>query len=189
MGDNFKTEIPLIHKLLHSLEVGDQNGRFILDDSEFKYICTDVVEIMSEIADQCRSVIFCGGTMSPLAETIKQILSTSLISRSTSKSLNHVIDPENVNISFLSTGPSGIDLNFSYESRNNMRMIQELGIIITNYARVIPAGLVVFFTSFSYMEQVIQIWGSRNILIQIETVKKVRFKNKNDIQVNSLDFY
>lgn len=158
---------------MHSLEAGDKTGRFILNDSEFKYICTDVVEIMSGIAAQCRAVVFCGGTMSPLPETIKQLLSHELIPRSTSKSMSHVIDPENISLSFLSSGPSGTKLNFSYESRNNLRMIQELGMIITNYARIIPAGLVVFFTSFSYMEQVIQIWEYGKILNGIESIKTV----------------
>lgn len=130
---------------------------------------------MSHIADQCRSVIFCGGTMSPLPETIKQLLSRNLISRSTSKSMNHVIEPENINLALLSSGPSGTNLNFSFESRNDMRMIQELGIIITNYARVIPAGLVVFFTSFSYMEHVMHIWESSNILNGINSIKNVRY--------------
>ena len=177
MGDDFKAEVSMIHGLLHSLETGDQNGRYILSDFELKYICTNVVDIMSDIADKCRSVLFCGGTMSPLEETVKQILSKNLIPRSISKSFNHVIDSGNINLSFISKGPSGVDFNFSYESRNNLRMIQELGMIIANYIRVIPAGIVVFFTSFSYLETVIQTWESRNILAQIGLVKKVNIKN------------
>lgn len=174
-GETFKTDISNVHGLLKSLENSDQNGRFILTEFELKYLCIDVVDIMAEIANECRSIIFCGGTMSPLPETMKQLLPASLICRSTFKSMSHIITPENVSASFISTGPSGLSLNFSYESRNNVRMIQELGMMIINYARVVPAGLVVFFTSFNYMDQVLDIWKSRSIMIGIESIKKVSY--------------
>ena len=128
---------------------------------------------MSEIAEKCRSVIFCGGTMSPLNDTIKQLLNPVLQVSVKSKSIGHVISSENINLSLLSYGTSGISFNFSYETRNNIQMIQELGIAIANYARIIPAGLVVFFTSVAYMEHVVEIWESHNIINQIRSAKKV----------------
>lgn len=173
MNDDVKAGISQINGLIHALETGDRNGRFILSESELKYVCTDVVDFMSDIIEQCRSVIFCGGTMSPLSETIKQLITPSLQVRSDSKSLNHVIDAENINFSLIATGPTGLSLNFSYESRMNLQMINELGMIITNYARIIPAGLVVFFTSFNYMDHVIDLWRSGHVLRGIESIKKV----------------
>ena len=159
--------------LIKAFEAGDCNGRFIYNSSELKYICTNVVDIMSGIIEKCRSVIFCGGTMSPLNDTIKQLLNSSLQDLVKSKSIGHVISSENINLSLLANGTSGISFNFSFESRNNTQMIQELGIVIANYSRIIPAGLVVFFTSFAYMEQVIGIWESHNVNHQIKSAKKV----------------
>ena len=52
-------------------------------------------------------------------------------------------------------------------------MINELGIVIMNYAKIIPAGLVVFFPSFLYMNQVVQVWKSNDILKNVECSKKV----------------
>lgn len=173
MNGDLKASITQINGLLHALESGDRNGRFILSETEFKYVCTDVVEFMSDIIEQCRSVIFCGGTMSPLPETIKQLVNPSLQIRTDSKSLDHIINSENIKLSLLSTGPTGISLNFSYESRLNAYMIKELGMILTNYARIIPAGLVVFFTSFNYMDHVIDNWRSGNIFTGLEAIKKV----------------
>ena len=51
-------------------------------------------------------------------------------------------------------------------------MIQELGLVVANYSRIIPAGLL-FFTSFAYMDHVMDIWESRNIIHQIKSAKKV----------------
>lgn len=173
MKEDLKKDLPLINSLIRALEAGDCNGRFIVTSSELKYICTNIVDIMSEIVEKCRSVIFCGGTMSPLNDTIIQILSPSLQQNVASKSIGHVISAENINLSLLSQGSSGIKFNFSYETRNNAQMIQELGIVIANFSRIIPSGLVVFFTSFSYMEQALEVWESRNILHQIKSIKKV----------------
>lgn len=132
---------------------------------------------MSEVVEQCRAVIFCGGTMSPLVDMIHQLLTPTLLPRSISKSIGHVIDPNNINLCLLATGPSGMSLNFSYESRNNIQMINEVGVMITNYSRIIPAGVVVFFPSFRYMEQVLQIWEAKSTLAGIEVTKKVYLSN------------
>ena len=168
-----KKNISLIKGLIKALESGDRNGRFIHTSSELKYTCTNVVDIMSDIIEKCRSVIFCGGTMSPLNDTIIQLLNPTLQDSVKSKSFGHVISSENINLSLLANGPSGISFNFSFDSRNNAQMIQELGIVIANYSRIIPAGLVVFFTSFAYMEQVVEIWETRNIIPQINSAKRV----------------
>lgn len=166
--------------MLQALEKADSNGRFIISDDEFKYICTDVIGLMSEIIEQCRAVIFCGGTMSPLPDTIKQLVNVSLQSRVKFKSIDHVISSENFNVSILATGPSGTKLNFSYESRNNLKMIQELGIVITNFSRIIPAGLIVFFTSFNYMEQVLVNWQSLKIIDEIGRIKKIFIEKRGE---------
>lgn len=183
MNDDLKKDMSLISNLIKALETGDNNGRFIYTSSELKYICTNVVEIMSGIIEQCRSVIFCGGTMSPLNDAINQLLNPSLHDLVKSKSIGHVISSENINLSLLSNGPSDISFNFSFESRNNLKMIQELGIVIANFARIIPAGLVVFFTSFAYMDQIIEIWQSRNIIHQIESAKKVFLFDKQPMLI------
>lgn len=111
--------------------------------------------------------------MSPLNDTIKQLLNPTLQHSVKSKSIGHVISSENINLSLLTEGPSGINFNFSYERRNGVEMIRELGIVVANYSRIIPAGLVVFFTSFAYMDHVMDIWESRNIIHQIKSAKKV----------------
>lgn len=111
--------------------------------------------------------------MSPLADLIQQVLKPDLQLKSVAKSISHVICSENINLTILTNGPSGNSLNFSYEMRNNIQMINELGIIITNYTRIIPAGVVIFFPSFAYMDHVLQVWKSKHIIDGIEAIKKV----------------
>lgn len=159
--------------MLFALEKGDLNGKFILSESELKYTCINVVELMSDIVNECRSVIFCGGTMSPMMNAIVQLLSPELIPRVNTRTFEHVISPKNVSFSLITAGPAGVPLNFSYESRNNKSMIKDLGMIILNYARVIPDGLVIFFTSFSYMDFVIDCWKENGILGNLDKIKKV----------------
>lgn len=159
--------------MLLALEKGDLNGKFIVSGSELKYTCTNVVELMSDIVNECRSVIFCGGTMSPMMDTVMQLLTPELILRTNTRIFDHVISPTNVCFSLVANGPTGAPLNFSYESRNNKLMIKDLGMIVLNYARIIPDGLVIFFTSFSYMDKVIDCWKENGILENLGTIKKV----------------
>jgi len=166
--------IPQIGGFIHALEVADCDGLFIISSEELKYICTNVVKIVSDVLQPCRAVIFCGGTLSPMSETISQLISPEIQNRVVSKSVSHVISPQNVNISLISTGPSGAKLNFSYESRFESKMITELGMIVLNYSKIIPAGMVVFFTSFSYMDYVLNIWNPTKIIENISLCKRVR---------------
>ena len=49
-------------------------------------------------------------------------------------------------------------MNTSYRTRNDSSFIQELGDTIANFCRMVPAGLLVFFSSYGIMDQYINIW-------------------------------
>ena len=61
----------------------------------------------------------------------------------------------------MGSGPSGVKLDFRHETRAAPATLDELGRLVTNVARVVPGGLVVFFPSFSYADQVYARWGHR----------------------------
>jgi hypothetical protein len=155
------------------LEVADHDGLFLVSADELKYICTNVIKVMRDVLEPCRAVIFCGGTMSPISETILQLIPEDFQSRTLSKAVDHIISPSNVNISLLATGPSGAKFNFSFETRFDCKMIKDLGITLLNYSKIIPAGVVVFFASFSYMEYVLDTWLYQNVMANLSDIKEV----------------
>jgi chromosome transmission fidelity protein 1 len=73
----------------------------------------------------------------------------------------------------ISTGPTGIPLNFSFKTRFKNEVIIEAGRVILNLCQIVPKGLIAFFPSYSYMEKVIEIWKSVGILKQLSQKKDI----------------
>lgn len=162
-----------VASLLQALESSSHEGKILLSASDLKFVCLDSREAFSDIFSQCRSVIFCGGTMSPLSDTISQLVPQSFNSRVMSKKVGHLVPSENIVLTITSKSMHGVPFNFSFESRNDAKMISDLGMVIANYARIIPDGLVCFFASFAYLDQVIQAWRSSGIFATINSAKQV----------------
>lgn len=55
-------------------------------------------------------------------------------------------------------GPSDIKLNSSFRTRNSLDYQVELGNTIINFLRVIPDGVLVFFPSYTVMDDCIRVW-------------------------------
>jgi chromosome transmission fidelity protein 1 len=54
----------------------------------------------------------------------------------------------------MGSGPSGTALDFRHSSRGSPGTVDELGRLVLNVCRVVPGGVVLFFPSFSYADQV-----------------------------------
>ena len=55
-------------------------------------------------------------------------------------------------------GPSGHALNSSYNTRHEDGYKRDLGMALTNWARVVPDGLLVFFPSYRVLEMCVDFW-------------------------------
>ena len=73
-------------------------------------------------------------------------------------SCGHIIPKENLIALAVAKGPGGIDFDFTYDKRNSPAMIEALGNCLLELSNIIPDGLVVFFPSYAYLEQVVSRW-------------------------------
>ena len=78
-------------------------------------------------------------------------------------SCGHIIPKENLIVSLIDKASSGVAFDFVYGKRNSANLINGLGESLFQLAEVIPDGLVVFFPSYSYMDQVISQWQQHQI--------------------------
>ena len=76
-------------------------------------------------------------------------------------SCGHIIPKENLIALPVAEGPGGVDFDFTYDKRTSPAMIAALGNCLIHLADVIPDGLVVFFPSYAYLEQVVQRWQTK----------------------------
>lgn len=58
--------------------------------------------------------------------------------------------------------------------------MDEVGQTIVNLCNIIPDGVVCFFASFSYLEQLYARWRSTDVLDRIQKRKKVPVRKKSD---------
>lgn len=77
-------------------------------------------------------------------------------------SCGHIIPKENLIALPVAKGPGGIDFDFTYDTRNSPAMIEALGSCLLQLSEIIPDGLVVFFPSYAYLEQVVLRWRMKS---------------------------
>ena len=79
-------------------------------------------------------------------------------SRLKTLSCGHVIPDKNLLAWPVTRGPGNLEFDFTYEKRNLPAMIDELGNTLIRLCQVIPDGVVIFFPSYAYLEQVTSKW-------------------------------
>lgn len=92
--------------------------------------------------------------MSPLETTIKELGIEFPVRLENS----HVIDANQVWVGVVGTGVTGKRLNSSYNFRSTDAYMIELGNTIVNFTRLVPKGLLVFFPSYTILEQSVERW-------------------------------
>ncbi|XP_073254508.1 ATP-dependent DNA helicase DDX11-like [Porites lutea] len=88
-------------------------------------------------------------------------------------SCGHVIPAENLLSVALDKGPAGKEFDFTFQSRDSPDLKEELGRLLINIFAVVPGGVVCFFSSYDYEEQVYTHWQSTGILDKMNARKKV----------------
>ena len=73
-------------------------------------------------------------------------------------SCGHIIPPDNLIVWPVANGPKSIKFDFTYKNRNLSTTIKALGVSMLELSSIIPDGMVVFFPSYAYMDQVILQW-------------------------------
>lgn len=123
-----------------------------------------------------RCIILTSGTLAPLRPLISELG----INIGVSLENPHVVTNQQVCIKIISNGPDGQPLNSSFQNRNDPKYIMSLGMTIMNIARVVPNGMLIFFSSYPVMMncqrewQLSEIWSSLNQMKPIFVEPKTR---------------
>ncbi|ORC93348.1 putative DNA repair helicase [Trypanosoma theileri] len=155
------------------------------------------------LLQQAQSAVLAGGTMKPLALTCDLLLkrplqlmnnlsseendSTLIIKNkglqkeqvTSDKKISfteegHIVPPSSVAVFTLGVGPSGYRVELQHATRNQIqRHFEEVGATILNFSRVIPAGLIVFFTSYEIEELFVTHLHKSGLFDKINEVKRI----------------
>ncbi|KAJ3495249.1 hypothetical protein NMY22_g19964 [Coprinellus aureogranulatus] len=154
---------------------------------EMKYQLLNPAPNFMEVVEEARSVVLAGGTMSPISDVINQLFYSVPVDRITSFSCGHVIPEENLQTMVVAKGPRGTDLDFKAGTwQGNSAVISELGQILYNYACVVPAGVIVFFPSYSFLNTAKDVWAKNKTLDRFGTKKAVFFEPQESTDVDNV---
>jgi chromosome transmission fidelity protein 1 len=140
-----------------------------------KFLLLNPAVHFTDIVKDTRAVVVAGGTMQPINEFKNQLFHSAGITpdRIMEYSCGHVIPEDNLKVFSVESGPSGLPLDFTYQSRENPKLLLELGNAILNACQVVPGGIVCFFPSYDYQHLVYTHWERSGTLIQIGRKKRI----------------
>uniref|UniRef100_A0A3B3RE12 ATP-dependent DNA helicase DDX11 n=2 Tax=Paramormyrops kingsleyae TaxID=1676925 RepID=A0A3B3RE12_9TELE len=175
-------------RFLKSLQSGQQAHTGTLAQDSLKFLLLNPAIHFAPVLKECKAVIIAGGTMQPVADFKEQLLLSAGVSeeRISGFSCGHVIPPQNILPIVLCSGPSGQELEFTFQNRETPQMMEETGRVLSNLCNVVPGGLVCFFPSYEYERRVLAHWNSTGVLGRLAARKKIFQEPRKASQVEQV---
>ncbi|CDH48316.1 atp-dependent rna helicase ddx11-like protein 8-like [Lichtheimia corymbifera JMRC:FSU:9682] len=176
-----------IEAFILTLTNPDKDGRIVLtfgdDTPQVKYMLLNPADVFEPIVRDAKSIILAGGTMEPVSDFTNFLFNGVPAERIRHLSCGHIIPSNQMAVMTIDLGPTGKPFLFNFESRKDERLMDELGLALVNLSNVIPDGVVCFFPSFTYLQQVYRRWADRDILERLSKKKKVFKEPRESNQV------
>ncbi|KAI6654370.1 ATP-dependent RNA helicase DDX11 isoform X2-like [Oopsacas minuta] len=178
---NVSLSSPLIsvELFLESLCNFEEDGRIIVDrkqEGSIKFLLLNAGRKFSEAVSEVRALMIVGGTLEPIEEFHRLLLSNSTgeieRSRLSHFSCGHVVRKEQILPLVATAGVSNLELDFSFQGRTP-KMLEELARIILQLLDIIPKGIVVFFPSYAFLSTCLNAWREKGFLDKINSKKSV----------------
>lgn len=145
------------------------------------FTCLDAAIAIRPVFERFYSVIITSGTISPLEIYPKMLDFSTVIQESYSMTLARK--------SFLpmivTRGSDQSAVTSGFQNRSDPNVVRNYGNILTEFAKITPDGLVVFFPSYLYMESIISMWQGMGILDEVWKYKLILVETP-DAQETSL---
>ncbi|KAL8951115.1 MAG: hypothetical protein Q9222_002887 [Ikaeria aurantiellina] len=185
-----------IHSFLQPLTNPAAEGRFFVEKDEngttaLKYILLDPTFHFKDIVEEARAVVLAGGTMSPMTDYSRHLFAYINQDRLRTWSCGHIIPKDNLFLRSIGSAEDGTELDFSFSTRGSFQRIHALGTSLIRLAESIPDGLVVFFPSYAYLDQVSSQWqtvaaGTENIWARLQRHKAIFKESKGSASIEDV---
>lgn len=128
---SIKSPLMLIKQFMKALSSPLYDGRIILtidpsSRSTLKYMLLNPNICFDDIVSQAKSVILAGGTMKPVSDFEHLVKEKQRLEYF---SCGHVIPKDNMACIGLSSGPTGVKFDFSFNSRDNSQIVKFLNFL------------------------------------------------------------
>ena len=149
---------------------------------------------------QARSVVLLGGTMQPFSYFTSLLLPSVERSRLRLFSCEHVVPATQVgaivvphsyipiqsNNNSIATGQSKrVNFEFTYTTRSSIDLTNALFYTLLEICENTPGGVVVFCTSFNYLDTLLTRWRNSKMLYKLDAVKRVFAESRSGTNYTS----
>jgi Rad3-related DNA helicase len=158
----------------------------LIPDPKLQLACLDASIAIKPVFDKFYSVIITSGTLSPLSVYPRMLNFRPAITASFSMSLaRNCIEPL-----IVTRGSDQVPISSKFDLRGDTAVLANYGRLLIELAEIVPDGIVCFFTSYSYMEEVIAKWKESNVLDDLLKHKLIFIETKDIVETTlSLDAY
>jgi DNA excision repair protein ERCC-2 len=157
-----------------------------IPDPVFQLCCLDASLAVRPVFEKFQSVFITSGTLSPI-ELYPRLLSFNPVCIS---SLPMTLTRECLCPVVITRGADQQAVSTKFDARDDPGVIQNYGRILIDLAATVPDGLVAFFVSYSYMEQIVSKWHETGVLQQVMQHKLVFIETQDVVETSlALDNY
>jgi len=151
-----------------------------LHDPILRLVCQDASIAMQPVLRKFRNVIITSGTLSPI-DFYPKILN---FEPKIAKSFDMTLSRSCICPMIITKGNDQIPITSKFESRSDPSVIKNYGELLQQMSCVIPDGIVCFFTSYAYMEEIVCEWSKLNILQSIMENKLIFIETKDIVETS-----
>ena len=155
-------------------------------DPVIQLACLDSSLAIAPLFKRFGSVVITSGTLSPIDLYPKLLQFEPCVS----ESLNMSTFRPCIRPLVITRGSDQLAISTKYDDRGDMGVVRNYGAMLVELCSCIPDGVVVFFTSYSYMESLVSEWDAIGILRELTKSKLVFIETKDVVETTlALDNY
>lgn len=99
-------------------------------------------------------------------------------------SCQHIVPNDNLKV--FTIDKWGIEFDFLYNRREDKSQMEKLGQFILQICKVVPHGVVIFFSSYNFLYKVVQYWQQTNLFQKLTAFKTIFQEPTNSSNVDAV---
>lgn len=157
-----------------------------VQDPVLQLSCHDASLAIKPVFDRFQTVVITSGTLSPIDLYPRLLNFNPVVSRSFTMSLTRdCICPM-----VLTRGSDQLPVSTKFDMRSDLGVVRNYGRLLLEMVSVVPDGIVCFFVSYSYMDEIVNSWNESGILKEIMQHKLVFIETQDVVETTlALDNY
>ncbi|CAK0793616.1 unnamed protein product [Prorocentrum cordatum] len=138
--------------------------------------CLDASLAMRPLLKRYQSIVLTSGTISPLEMYPKILGMTNVVA---TESFSIQMERKSLCPLIVTHGPDQVPVTSRFSLREDPAVVHNYGVFLEQLVQTIPDGMVCFFTSYRYMEQVIEKWYETGVISRVLQHKLVFIETKD----------